>query len=67
MQTNPSESNSAHAFAFVQALAGELNGGTLELPSFPDAVMRVTKALDNEDVNVARLATLIGSEPSAVT
>lgn len=63
MQTSSSESTNAHAFAFVQALAGELNGGTLELPSFPDAVMKVTKALDDEDVNVNQLAVLIGSEP----
>ncbi len=63
MQTSSSESNPSHAFAFVQALAGELNGGTLELPSFPDAVMKVTKALDDEDVNVNQLAVLIGSEP----
>lgn len=64
MQTSSSVSQNEHAFAFVQALAGELNGGELELPSFPDAVMRVTQALDDEDVDVNRLAVLIGSEPT---
>lgn len=64
MQTSHSDSHNAQAFAFVQMLAGELNGGTLELPSFPDAVMRVTKALDDDDVNVNKLSVLIGSEPT---
>lgn len=64
MQTNTSESSSAHAFAFVQALAGELNGGTLELPSFPDAVMKITKSLDDQDVDMNKLAVLVGSEPT---
>ncbi|NNF52590.1 MAG: HDOD domain-containing protein [Gammaproteobacteria bacterium] len=64
MQTKTSESNSAQAFTFVQALAGELNGGTLELPSFPDAVMKITKALDDQDVDMNKLAALVGSEPA---
>lgn len=64
MQSNSPESYSAQGFAFVTALAGELNGGTLALPSFPDAVMRVTKALDNDNVNIEDLAVIIASEPT---
>jgi HD-like signal output (HDOD) protein len=50
------------AFAFVQGLAAELNKGELKLPSFPDAVMRIRKALEDEACTTERLARIAASD-----
>jgi HD-like signal output (HDOD) protein len=50
------------AFAFVQALAAELNKGELRLPSFPDAVLRIRKALADENCTTDRLARIAASD-----
>lgn len=50
-------------FAFVQQLADDLSKGNLELPSFPDIVLRVRKALEDENCTTAQLVLLIGAEP----
>jgi HD-like signal output (HDOD) protein len=52
------------AFDFVRKLAAELSGGQLELPSSPEVVVRVRKALADDNVSVQRLARLIGAEPA---
>lgn len=52
------------SFAFVESLAADLSGGTLELPSFPDVVIRIRKALEDDNCTTAKLAQLIGSEPA---
>lgn len=52
------------AFAFVQALATELSGGKVELPSFPDIAMRVRKVLADDNVTPEKIVRVIGSEPS---
>ncbi len=54
----------AEAFAFVSELAGELNKGELDLPSFPDVALRVRSALEDEDCSVDMIARVIGSEPA---
>ena len=50
------------AFAFVQGLAAELNKGELRLPSFPDAVLRIRKALADENCTTDRLARIAASD-----
>ena len=50
------------AFTFVQGLAAELNQGKLRLPSFPDAVIRIRKALEDENCTTERLARIAASD-----
>ncbi len=50
-------------FEFVQRLADDLSGGKIELPSFPDIVLRVRQALEDEDCTTEKLVQLIGAEP----
>jgi len=54
---------SEQAFAFVQSLATELSKGKVELPSFPDIVMRVQRVLSSEDADSAKVVRVIGAEP----
>jgi HD-like signal output (HDOD) protein len=46
----------ASAFAFLEQLAKELNRGDLVLPSFPDSVVLIRKALEDPNVTPDRLA-----------
>lgn len=50
-------------FQFVQSLALELNRKEIQLTSFPDVVIRVRKALDDEDVTPAKLGQVLGVDP----
>jgi HD-like signal output (HDOD) protein len=50
-------------FAFVKALASELSEGQVELPSVPDVVIRLQKALADDTVSNETVVQLIGSEP----
>jgi HD-like signal output (HDOD) protein len=50
------------AFAFVRSLANELSEGKVELPCFPEVALKVRRALDDESVTVARIATILGAE-----
>lgn len=52
------------AFAFVQALASELSAGEVELPGYPAVVASIQQVLNDEDVDIARVVTAIGSEPA---
>lgn len=52
-----------HKFSFVQQLAADLSKGDIELPSFPDIVLRVRQALENENCTTEKLVQLIGAEP----
>ena len=44
-QAATAPSSNAAGFAFVEALAGELSSGKIELPSFPDIAARVRQVL----------------------
>ena len=50
-------------FALVQLLADDLSKGDIELPSFPDIVLRVRQALEDENCSTEQLVQLIGAEP----
>lgn len=52
------------AFAFVRSLGAELSAGRVELPSFPDVVVRVRRALDDDATTVDQLVRIVGSEPA---
>ena len=51
-------------FTFVQALAAELSKGDIELPGYPVVVARVQQMLNDDDVDIAKVVTAIGSEPA---
>ena len=50
--------------SLVQTLAADLGGGKVELPSFPDVVIRIRQALADENVSVEQVARLVGTEPA---
>jgi HD-like signal output (HDOD) protein len=52
------------AFAFVEALAAELSGGKVDLPSFPDIALRVRQVLADDEVTQEKVVRVVGSEPA---
>ncbi len=55
------------AFTFVQALAGELSTGKVELPGFPHIVVRVQRVLGDPNADATRIVRVIGTEPVLAT
>ncbi|HEX6992994.1 MAG TPA: HDOD domain-containing protein [Gammaproteobacteria bacterium] len=57
-------SSSAHAtaFGFVEQLARDLKDDRLELPAFPDAVLRIQHALQSPDTGVSDIVTIVQSD-----
>jgi HD-like signal output (HDOD) protein len=53
----------ASAFQFLGGLAAELSGGTVDLPCFPDVVIRIRSALDDPNIKMEQTVTIVGSEP----
>ena len=49
--------------AFLSSLAAELSGGTVDLPCFPDIVVRVRQALDDPRMKPEEAVTIVGAEP----
>lgn len=52
------------AAGFVQQLAGDLNKGNLELPMFPDSVVRIQRAFQVEEVDIDEIVRIISSDPA---
>jgi len=50
-------------FKFVKSLALDLNRKEIKLSSFPDVVMRVRKALDDEDTTGEQLSRILSVDP----
>lgn len=50
------------AAGFVQQLAGDLNRGNLELPMFPESVVRIQRALQAREVDIDEVIRIIGSD-----
>jgi HD-like signal output (HDOD) protein len=50
-------------FQFIESLAKDLSSGHIELPSFPDIVLRVRQALEDDNCSTDKLVQLIGAEP----
>jgi HD-like signal output (HDOD) protein len=51
-------------FAFVQRLATQLSSDDIELPSFPDVVIRLRQLLDDERSTTAQIVQLLAAEPA---
>ncbi len=52
------------AAGFVQQLAGDLNEGDLELPMFPDSVIRIQQVFQAEEVDIDEVVRIISSDPA---
>jgi HD-like signal output (HDOD) protein len=53
----------ASALTFISGLATEVSKGTVNLPCFPDVVMRIRKALAAPDVSLTEIVKIVGTEP----
>ncbi len=53
----------AAALCFLGNLAQEVSKGTVNLPSFPEVVMRIRRALGQPNVTLAEIVKLVGTEP----
>jgi len=49
---------------FVQQLAGDLNKGELELPMFPDSVIRIQQVFSKDEVDIDDVVRIISSDPA---
>src|ERR1700733_6546820 len=61
--TATSNEERASALAFLGNLATEVSKGTVNLPCFPDVVMRIRKALAAPDVSMTEIVKIVGTEP----
>src|ERR1700744_248907 len=52
------------AFDFIRALAGELSGGKVDLPSFPEIAVRVRRVLSDPKSTIDQVVRVVGSEPA---
>jgi HD-like signal output (HDOD) protein len=53
----------AKALAFLQGLATEVSKGTIDLPCFPDVVVRISQALADPNTTSDQVVTFVGAEP----
>ena len=53
----------AAALQFLERLAAELSGGTVNLPCFPDVVVHIRVALANPDTRLIETVRIVGAEP----
>ncbi|HEY2678763.1 MAG TPA: HDOD domain-containing protein [Steroidobacteraceae bacterium] len=51
------------ALAFLKNLATEVSQGTIDLPCFPDVVVRISHALADPNTTSDRIVTVVGAEP----
>lgn len=58
------QSPSNIAFEFVRGLAGELSGGRLDLPSFPEIAVRIRKVLADSKSSIDQVVRIVGAEPA---
>ncbi len=52
------------AAGFVQQLAGDLNQDSLELPMFPDSVVRIQRTFQAREVDLNEVVRIISSDPA---
>lgn len=60
---NHTSPNNDVAFEFVKDLGFELTSGTLDIPAFPDAALRIKNALEDPEVTAGQVARAVGSDP----
>lgn len=51
------------AYSFVERLARDLQDAKFELPAFPEAVMRVQRALQSADTSASDIVEILSSDP----
>lgn len=61
-QESSVDANTA-AFTFVGMLAADVSSGEFDLPSWPEVVVQIRRALEDEDCCIENIVRLIGSEP----
>jgi len=49
---------------FIQLIADDASKEGLELPSFPDIVIRIRKALADENVTIDKIVQIVGADPA---
>jgi HD-like signal output (HDOD) protein len=54
----------AVGFSFVERLAQDLRDERLELPAFPEAVLRIQRALQSPDTSTDDIVRILSSEPA---
>jgi HD-like signal output (HDOD) protein len=52
-----------NALAFLQHLATEVSKGNVNLPCFPDVVIRIRQALGDPETPVGKTVSIVGAEP----
>jgi len=58
-----SPEESAAALEFLQRLAAEISLGEVDLPCFPNIVVRISEALMDPGATADRIVTVVGAEP----
>jgi HD-like signal output (HDOD) protein len=53
----------AAALAFLQKLASEVSEGSIDLPCFPDVVVRISTAMADPGTSADHVVTIVGAEP----
>jgi len=53
----------AAALTFLQKLAAEVTEGSIDLPCFPDVVVRISTALADPNTTADQVVTIVGAEP----
>jgi HD-like signal output (HDOD) protein len=53
----------AAALSFLQKLAAEVSAGSIDLPCFPDVVIRISTAMADPGTTADRVVTIVGAEP----
>jgi HD-like signal output (HDOD) protein len=59
----PASGSGTDALSFLTDLAKQLSHGPLDLPSFPNVVIKIREALKNPDTSTEKTVTLVGGEP----
>jgi HD-like signal output (HDOD) protein len=54
----------ATAISFIERLAQDLNDKQLELPAFPDSVIRVQQAVRDPDIDAEDIVDILSSDPA---
>jgi HD-like signal output (HDOD) protein len=53
----------AAALSFLQKLASEVSAGSIDLPCFPDVVIRISTAMADPGTTADHVVTIVGAEP----
>ena len=65
MPLNQDSAEDVHtsAFTFIGMLATDISSGEFDLPSWPEIMIQIRRALENEDCCIEHIVRLVGAEP----